>query len=349
MANPDKHVDELERSVGTLYENLLRERQRKQEEKRRRKAELSATDDTPDDAGTDEPSVLTKAEKKKRIEESWHELMTNLTGDDLELSKPKKGKRKKYRKWIGEEDDGTVLTKKPKKKKKQNYRKEFEQELSMLKQIVAEQNRFTGDLTKRFQVMVGPATKDAGPMSKTAVELASAVIASRSNSLAIIREIGGLKKTVAQLTQKEKELEAKGRVDVDERDLTLMGSSLAQDIFGSRTVPQSAEPMAGSSDQSAPAVPVTGREPVFEEFDPAAWSGSPAAAVDLHTKYENLPTETVVELSESDGSTRFKTIRTDTNEEIPDYPNPTFEVKQLDRENRMARDTFDSVYRLEVV
>lgn len=348
MANPDKHVDELERSVGTLYENLLRERQRKQEEKRKRKAELSETTDTLED-GTDEPPVLTKAEKKKRIEESWHELMTNLTGDDLELSKPKKGKRKKYRKWIGEEDDGTVLTKKPKKKKKQNYRKEFEQELSMLKQIVAEQNRFTGDLTKRFQVMVGPATKDAGPMSKTAVELASAVIASRSNSLAIIREIGGLKKTVAQLTQKEKELEAKGRTDVDERDLTLMGSTLAQDIFGSRMAAPSAEPVAGYAAPSAPVTPTAGREPIFEEFDPAAWSGSPAASIDLHTKYENLPTETLVELSESDGTTRFKTIRTDTNEEIPDYPNPTFEVKQLDRENKMARDTFDSVYRLEVV
>lgn len=352
MAKSSENAGELERSVGVLYENLLRQRQQKQEEKQRLKAEkkaaLAETVDTDDE---DSPQ-LSKAEKKKKVEESWRNLMTNLTGDDLEYSSPKKGKRKKYRKWIGEDENSVPLAKKPKKKKKVNYSKEFEQELGMLKQIVAEQNRFTHDLGKRFQVMVGPATKDAGPLSKTAVELAVAINSSRMNSLSMIREIGGLKKTVAQLTQKEREIDKKAGGDTDSNDLALIGSGLARDIFGqglgaSQPVGSTSAPVATGYQPTTSSQP--GSVSTFEEFDPAAWNGSSSTEVDLHTKYENIPTETMVELNSANNEYRFKTVRTDTMEEIQDYPNPTFEVKTIDRDNGLARDSFDTVYPLAVI
>ena len=219
---------QIEQSIGSLYANMV---QRRELERERILEEKLAKQETEELLVVDEVEdrPLTRQEKKEVALGSWRDVISGLVGDDLEYSTPKRS-RKKYRRWIDDDTDGNnVLTDKPKKKKKVNYNKEFENELNMLKSIVADQNKFTMDLSKRFQTMAGPNTRDAGPLSKTAVELASAVNQSRSNSLSILREIGNIKNTIAKLTmQQRKELAEAG---FSEQDLTLMGSSLARNMI----------------------------------------------------------------------------------------------------------------------
>jgi len=333
----------VELSVGNLYADLVRERQRLKEEKRLQKAMAKESEEAKDQ---EDGHPLTRKEKRERSLESWKDVIVTLTGDDLEYITPKKNK-KKYRKWIDDDADGNVvLTAKPKKKKKTNYNKEFENELSMLKGIVADQNRFTVDLAKRFQTMVGPNTREASPLSKTAVELATAVNNSRSNSLAMIREIGNLKKTIANLTMDELKLAAKNSDGFDTQDMALLGSSIARNNILANVGNPYLNQTVNSPQPSTPnVVPTSTQE--FEEFDPSSWQTN--LEIDAHTKYENTPKKTIVEYFQKEDRYRYKTINSDTGEELSDYPNPSFKIQAFDIPNKVARDSFNTIYDLHVV
>lgn len=364
MGNKIKnHNESIEASVGSLYARYLKAREEKRlEEKQMEEAEEAEKKKEENQIVEDDEVNLSRKEKQQRAYESWKDVVVNLTGDDLEYSKPKK-KKKKYRAWLDENMDlnnPTIDVEKPKKRKKKNYKKEFEHELTMLKNIVSEQNKFTNDLNRRFTMMVGPNTKDSGPLSKTAVELAATIVASRSNSLAIIREIGNLKKTIAQLTQKEREIEAKRSGEgFDTQDLGLMGSSLAMNIFGSSSDTPSGRPVEPAPEFTvgtpspvgvAPAASAAAPTSIsVDEFDPSSWDPGPSITVDPYTKYESRSTKTVVEYDRANEKYRYKTIDLSSGEEIPDYPNPTFEIRSIDLNNRVARDSFDSIYELEIV
>ena len=349
--------DEINHSIGQIYSGILKnrveERNRMAEEKRLAKeakqAEESMGNGERSSEDNPEDRPLTKKEKQERALDSWKDVIGNLTGEDLDYVKPKKSK-KKYKKWIDEDAEGnTILVEKPKKKKKTNYTKEFENELNMLKAIVSDQNKFTDNLQKRFNTMVGPNTKDAMPLNKTSVELATAVISSRSNALAVIKEIGNIKKTIADLYMKDKKLQSElGGGGSDLQDLTLMGSSIASSMMGGNNnyAPSTSAPMGG------PAAPtnssINSGSMVFEDFDPDKFSFDGAEA-DPYVKYENVPKKTVIEYDQTGNKHRYKTINTGTGEEIKDFPNPTFQIKNIDTKNKVAKDSFDSIYEVEVI
>lgn len=362
--------EDVRASVAYLYSDLLekrrmereaKEEQRRQEREERRLAKEA--EKVPEDG--------TKKSKKERHQEeldNWKEVIVGLTGDDLEYSSPKKGK-KKYHKWIDDEEgQNVVLTAKPKKVKKQNYQKQFDPELNMLKTIVADQNRFTADLQKRFNIAAGPATKDSQLPSKTLVELASVINAGRQNSLGVLREVGNLKKTIADLYMKQKKLDADtAGGGFSTQDIGLMGSNIASSIFGDETsfsAPTTPTPptVAGTPVSNTPVVPTATAAPVYPQegpvvqavtavpFDPDSWDG-PSLAPGSMANFEGIPHDVVVELNQATGTARFKAVRTDTGEEIPDYPVPTSDISKLNMNevDKTVKGEFDEVYKLEVV
>lgn len=341
--------DDIQQSVSQIYSSVLKSRaaeHNKRAEEKRAKKEAELVDQ---ELNEEKDHPLTKKEKREKALDSWKEIIVDLTGDDLDYVKPKKSK-KKYKKWIDDEgDDNRILVTKTKKKKKVNYNKEFENELSMLKSIVSDQNKFTDNLQKRYNTMVGPNTKDAMPLNKTSVELASAVISSRSNSLALIKEIGNIKKTIADLYMKDKKLQADlgGGGGFNDTDLTLMGSSIMSSMNGGSSNFQPA-----MQQMNAMAAPVnssiaSSNGMVFEDFDPDKFEPEGIEA-DPHIKYENVPKKTIVEYNQAENKHRYKTINTVTGQEIIDYPNPTFQIKSIDEKNKVARDSFDSIYEVEI-
>lgn len=371
--NTNTTSDDVRVSVASIYSDLLEkrklEREDKEEKKRQEKEAMQQAEE--EQKLNDDGTKRTKKERRESELDNWKEVIVGLVGDDLEYTTPK-GSKKKYKKWIDDEaGQNVVLAAKPKKIKKQNFQKQFDPELNMLKSIVTDQNRFTADLQKRFNIAVGPATKDCPMPNKTLVELASVINAGRGNSLGVLREVGNLKKTIADLYMKQKKLDADtSSSGFNTQDIGLMGSNIASNIFGddSSFTSQSQQsyapsnhgaPMSTAQSQQSPSspqeysqTPQTIGQPSFqiEAFDPNTWGG-PEIAVDSMVKYECIPHEVIVEMNKNDNTTRFKAIRTDTGIELPDYPVPTSDVSKLkiNETDNTVKGEFDEIYRLSVV
>jgi hypothetical protein len=366
--NKSNSSDEIRKSVGSIYSALLDKRHKAHEEKEeRRKAEAEERKAEEDAKYTKEDGTkMSKKERRKSDLERWESVLIGLTGDDLEYSSKKGEKKKKYRKWI-DDDVNSVIDVKPKKIKKKNYNKEFEPELNMLRNLVSEQNKFTADLQKRFMNAAGPATKDAMMPNKTLVELASVISSGRSNSLGVLREIGNLKKTIADLYMKQKKLDSElsGSGAVDDRDLGLLGSAMASNIFGSAGAdfapvdPTPSTPTQPTYTQNnytqnnyttqptQPETPVVATS--VQSFDPATWDGPDIG--NSYTKYESIPHSIVVEKNQNTGNLRFVAIRDDNGLELEGCPVPTSDPNRLtvNEKDMIVKGEFDEVYKLKYV
>lgn len=373
--------DDVRVSVASLYSTILRKRE---EEKARRHAEREVE---KEQEKAEEESKYTKADgtkmsKKERRQvdlQNWREVIVGLTGDDLEYSSQKKPKKKKYKKWISDDTQSDGVTKKPKKPKKKNYRKEFDPELNMLKTLVADQNRFTADLQKRFNYAVGPASKDAVPLNKTMVELASAINVSRGNALSTLRTIGDFKKAIAQLYHKQAEIDMKksgsgSAGDVEDR--VLRGATAISAIDGldnpflapvmtptygapapqsqqdryHDTTPITAQSYAPSqSIQPQPQQGPSGSAPIelsVQAFDPNSWEGP--ELIDKQVLTENTPHEIVVFRNQNTGEKRFAAIDPTTHQEIPDFPVPQYSLddRPINEKDKLMKGHFDDSYKV---
>lgn len=361
--------DTIRTSVSSIYSDLLRKRtiereqkeeikRQKKEEERQRKAEKKESQE----------ANLSKSERRKMEMDTWKEIVIGLTGDDLDYADDKKPKKKKYRQWI-DDSSQTNSNPAPKKQKKRNYHKEFAPELNMLKNLVAEQNRFSADLLKRYQYAAGPNTKDGTPPNKTLVELIATINASRANSLGMLREIGNIKKTMADLYMKQQKLNAdlKGIGSADTNDLALLGSSVASSIFDNPSPypgnqQQMSAPMGmGIGDASynsingseSPQTNNTGSR-TFEassSFDPNSWEGPTLEGKTANVIYEAIPHHVVVEWHKSEDKARFKAVRDDNGEELVGAPLPPNDPSKLsfNEANGTVKGMFDEIYPLEIV
>ena len=366
MAN-DK--TEIRNSISSIYSQLLNKRANERELKIQQKAEEVNNDSEEIVEQKDDIIKMSKKEKRAAEIDNWKSVISELVGDDFAFEE-KKEKKKKYKKWIDEEDDNKVIEVKQKKKKKRNYHKEFEPELNTLRKLLTEQNKFTDDIQKRFTNAIGPANKDAMPPNKTMVELASVINASRSNALGLLRELGSVKKTIADLSMKQKKLlyDLQGEIsNHDSNDLMLLGSTLMNNLDpGLPNMNQTITPSAGMAppvNQSSPVIfqnNTYGYEPVpnavptapnIQEFDPSTWNSN-ISLPDNQVLYENIPKSIVVEKNTSTGDMRFKAIRNDNGEEIVGFPGlPTVNPSTLkiNEKDKIVKGTFDETYKLEIV
>lgn len=247
--------EDVRASISSIYSDVLNKRQiaREAREEERRQEKAARDSEKAERYTKSDGTKMTKKERRQAEFDNWKEIVVGLTGDDLDYARPKGSKKKKYRKWIGEDDIGSTTTVKQRKPKKRNYNKEFEPELNMLRNLVSEQNKFTAELQKRFQNAIGPATKDAMVPNKTMVELAAAITSGRSNSLGMLREIGNIKKNIATLYMNQRKLDSQlgGISNADDGDLGLMGSNLAASLFGDNGISFS-EPSSTADHNYAP-------------------------------------------------------------------------------------------------
>lgn len=361
--------DDVRESVSSIYAELLKarklEKEAKEEKKRLKKEEKKKEKEEKEE----QESKMTKKERREAEFNAWKDIIEGLTGDDLEYKKSKK-KKKKYRKWIDDDNDqNVILTKKPKKQKKKNYNKEFEAELHMLKSLVADQNKFTVDLQKRFQNAAGPATKDASPLNKALVDLASNINTSRNNSLAMLKAIGDIKRTIADLYMKQKKLDGDSIGGFNNTDVGLMGSNIAASLFnndqfspGSYLSPNQTNNVNinSSNDQNNASYNAVVNNTVNNQnqlgnmdigsFDPNSWEG-PSLGSNNSTYYENIPHSIVVEWHKNENKARFKAVNDSTGEELIGCPVPTVDPSKLsfNEKDLMVKGQFDETYKLEIL
>ena len=368
MEKQTNSEDQVKASVSSIYAQLLSKRKSERamkEEQKRMERELKEQEDVDKKAEEENEPKLSNKEKRQKELDAWKEIVIGLTGDDLEYT-PKKKSKKKYRKWIDDDDINAELEKrKQKKPKKKNYNKEFAPELNMLRALVQEQNRFTADLQKRFQNAAGPAAKDAMIPNKNLVELASVIASGRSNSLGMLREIGSLKKTIAELYMKQKKLDSEtaGSSDFNSSDMGLLGSNIASSMFADNPF-VNINPIGGGNVSANPSSTANSYSPVSiqgaptqEEFrpaepqvtvtafDPNSWEGPELD--NSYSNYESTPHTVVVEKNRNTGNMRFVALKDDGSEFIG-CPVPTSDPSKLrvNEQDGIVKGEFDEVYKL---
>jgi hypothetical protein len=331
----------IRKSISSIYSSFLNRRREEKEAKEERKQEEKNLKLLDEDG-----EKISKKEKRELDLNSWKTIIVGLTGEDLDYISTKKSK-KKYKKWINDDlETSGIITDTIPKKKKRNYNKEFEPEINMLKSIVSDQNKFTADLLRRYQNAAGPNNKSAMPLNKTLVELASVINNSRSNSLGILREIGNLKKTIADLyikqRREDKELGADG---FNTQDLGLLGSDIARTTL---EVANNYISTPNNIDSSLVNNPSNNNTNSFiEKFDPSSWTGN---GIDTgSTFFETIPHTIIVEWYKNDNKARYLAIRNDNGEELIGCPVPTSKVKSINETNMTATDDFDQVYTLKII
>jgi hypothetical protein len=350
METTDTTTSAFKSSIASIYSELI-DKQKKEKEDKREKKKLEKEERKKEKVNGDNNNPMTKKEKREAEFESWKEVIIGLTGDDLDYI-PQKKNKKKYSKWISNDiSENIILNEKPKKAKKRNYNKEFEPEISMLKNIVSDQNKFIIDLQKRYQNAAGPSSKDSMPLNKNLIELAAVINNARGNSLGLVREIGTLKKNIADLYNKQREFDLKnGLNNITEQDISLMGSQLGHDIFGSERYnqnisindSQTPESRVNTSDQTIQnSVPA-------KQFDPSSWNGD--GITDDMTSFEAIPHKIIFEWNKTENNGRFKAIRDDNGEELIGAPLPkiTGSIK-IDEVNMTVKGNFDEVYQVVII
>lgn len=356
MGAKPNNENEIKNSIGNIYQEMAHrraeERVKRQEEKELKKLEKA------------EEKEIRKANKKSRkerlldSENAYKSIIFDITGEDIDYVAPKK--KRNFKKWVDDEDE--LMVKKPKKKKKTDYRKQFAPELSMLKSLVADQNKFTTDLLKRFNTLA----KD-GQMNKTIVDLIANINSSRNNALGMLREIGNIKKYISELYWKQRKQEwdelkagaGGSKLSEEEGNQIVTGASIFESMFGNQQIDFDTNPFNDPNSPTqlvpAPDITVPGIQPQSEvsntftpaqDFDPSTWNRSDL--ITPHTKYENIPHEVIVEWDKDNDRARFKAVRTDTGEELPDYPIPQIDYSKLtfDTDNMVVKGEFEDSYKL---
>ena len=134
----------LKETIGDIFERV---KQKQKLEKETKEKLFSKQQD--ENTKEDELSPLTKEEKIQANLNALESLAVEITGEDLEYNRKKK--KNKYKKWImGDDDDINNIRVKQIKKKKQNYEKEFEPQLNMLRNLLAEQNKISIEIVTNF-------------------------------------------------------------------------------------------------------------------------------------------------------------------------------------------------------
>ncbi|MCM1439516.1 MAG: hypothetical protein NC131_10010 [Roseburia sp.] len=386
MANKTTSTTEsdVRGSVSTLYADILNQRkaaraERQSEEEKEREARKAAKKAAKVD---ENGQKISKKERREAEFNQWSEVIVGLTGDDLDYSSPKKkGKKKKYTKWIGDEET-QPLKPKNKKPKKKNYRREFAPELNMLRTMLADQNRFGTELQRRFQIAAGPASKDGMPLNKTLVDLAAAVNTARGNSLSYLNAISNIKKTVADLYMKQAKMDADGGSVGTPTDPALVGSSIAASLLGDNpylpvapgapiltqpgpaavaastppTVPapnpyQATSVPASTGAPQAVSTPVgaDGTEPI-EDFDPESWEGE---GLNLTPEIisEKTPHTFMLEWNKATDARRFVAVDDATGKIMPDCPVPTSDPYRLkiNEKDLTVKGEFDESFKVILV
>lgn len=335
----------LKESIGDIYDRI---KQKQKEEAELREKEFSKMQE--ENLKEDQLTPLTKEEKIQANLNALESIAAEITGEDLEFGKKKK-KKNRYKKWIMSDDpfdENNIEVKQIKKKKKHNYNKEFEPEINRLKNLLAEQSKIKNDLLKRFNIEAGPATKD-GKMDKTLVELASVINEIGSSELNTMKEIGTIKKVIAELYIKQQQIEAKKGDFGDGSDATLIGSDLANSILNRQFMgfDQSSK-QNNSSVSYDPGISQQGQPEIqVNSFDPSSWSQP--QLVNEHIKYESIPHDIVVEYNKVTNEKRFKAVDSQTGQELPNCPVPHYNIKSFDESKMQARDDLGQTYNLEII
>lgn len=209
--------------------------------------------------------------------------------------------------------DPDMMGKKRKKKKKKkgkatDYEEKFSTELALLRDLLREQTSFVSAAQRTYNAMQSQKSSARG-IGKYTTDLMAAINSGRSLAKDLVKEIIGTKKTIAELSMKEKEKLAKA-MGLDSDDLTSWSASFLKTLTSKDRVALEQE-IGGIEDLDS-------ADDLFAAIDDG---DSEETESQKYLKYERLKPEVRARYIQATGDTEFYAVSED-GDLIEDYPVP---------------------------
>lgn len=210
----------------------------------------------------------------------------------------------------------------------------FTSEVQSLRKISSDQHRIIKMFEKKFMECI--TEKGKFGLTEEDVLAFNALIQARSQLTANTKEQVAIKKSIAELKIKQNQAmkqaaTAGGKDGVSGGEVTSMdavGKSVLDNIFNMDFT------------NTAPAPSPVGNE--FENVSPVDASSIldaliPNSDVSAHIRYESMQPKTYVVIGQDENDVEFQTYSA-SGELIPDYPNPTSKITNIDKDTGKATD-----------
>ena len=285
---------------------------------------------------TDDSYILPSFSKKKR-KDSFSDVMTDEYFEDLMASSDIK--IKKHGKGTYDDLFGDKKKKKKKKKKKNeltDYKKEFEPEAALLRNLLIEQNRYVDSLQREYDYMANHKSSSRG-INKNMTDLMDNITQARNLSMQLVDKHVNLKKTIADLSMKERKEragtlgEGDNLADFASSYLKQMISDRAQYINGTG----SAEIGNYTSEEMANFI----TENIGES--------DRRIEADKYLEYENMNVTIYLHINSQDEGDYYYEAVAEDGTILDDYPLPLKETKfNINRSTDIATDTYGVKYQI---
>lgn len=284
-----------------------------------------------------------KEKKKKEIDElqevsqestdEWLRTVSTFKREPVKVSKRSSGSG-----LFDYLDNNGGKGKKKKKKKKDNgltdYHKEFEPEINILRNTLDDNLRFTNSLQKRYDSMNDSKSAARG-IGKFTTDLIGQINQARNTTISITGKIIDAKKSIADLTMKERK-ERGNQVDTD--DIGAYSSNLLKQIMG--------YDRKELGMYSADSVPEDGdADTLFDNLENDLMESGVERSdeVDMYMKYgTNVKIQAVV--NKDSKEYEFEAVDTNTGNVIPDYPLPSVNRLDINSSTNIASDEYYNKY-----
>ena len=157
-----------------------KEDKKSKKKKKKKNSLFTGAFDVPED---NEESPIQMSEEDADILLDVEEIMKDIEEENIDDD------------IIGEQKKGYK-----KLKKQENYKKEFAEELTLLYNLLDETSKFGKELEKKYKALDGQKVRG---VSKYTNDLGQLVLTAKANKLSILKEISGVKKTIADLQLKD--------------------------------------------------------------------------------------------------------------------------------------------------
>lgn len=306
----------------------------------RRRERVSSIVSAMDDITPILPSqILAKASETKKPEIEEEEYHNN---DEWMVSLASMPKIRASRTIDGLIDPDTMGKNKKKKKKKKgdatDYEAKFAGELTLLRDLLRDQTSFVSAAQRTYNAMQSQKSSARG-VGKYTTDLMAAINSGRSLAKDLVKEIIGTKKTIAELSMKEREKLAKA-MGMDSDELTSWSSSFLKTLT-SRDRAALEQEIGGIED-------IDDAEDLFSAIDDTIGESEETES-QKYLKYERLKPEVRARYVQETGDTEFYAVSED-GDLIEDYPVPTPGTRlEVNTSTAIGTDEFGRKFPLDII
>lgn len=267
-------------------------------------------------------------EKQKKLSEDETGWMETISGIRTEPIKKKKKTTDIF------DIKGTKKRRKRKKKEGEltDYNKEFEQEKRLYDNLLRDQSKFTASLQSRYDTLENTKSSARG-VGKFTTDLIESINSARSLTLQIADKKANLKKTIADLTMKEKK-DFGGKAG-DETDIGLLGSSMLKRLLDET----SRDSTGGELDIVDGSI-----DDIYDSVSDEVELTDDDDEIGKYLKYESANVTIYVCINSQDNTDAYFLAKDDNGNEIDDYPLPQMTPLRINRSTNVATDTYSRHY-----